>query len=194
MIGNGMAGVRVIEELLKINSHQYEITIFGKEPHPNYNRIQLSNILQGETSFENTILNDLDWYKANQIQLFTGEEITSIDPHLKLVYSNNGKVLQFDELIIATGPKPFILPIPGAELYGVVGFRDIEDCVTIMETAKEYKKAVVIGGGLLGLEAAKGLLHLGMEVDVVHLPEHLMEKQLDAVASNMLRRELAEQM
>ncbi|MFV8829863.1 nitrite reductase large subunit NirB [Alkalihalobacterium sp. APHAB7] len=193
MIGNGMAGVRVIEDLLKINRDLFEITIFGEEPHPNYNRIQLSNILQGEMRFEDTIINNWDWYKDNGIQLFTDEMITKVDPQHQLVYSNKGQVLSYDELIIATGSKPFILPVPGAELSGVIGFRDIEDCVTMMEVAKQHKKAVVIGGGLLGLEAAKGLLHLGMEVDVVHLVEHLMEKQLDPVASSMLKQALEEQ-
>ncbi|UOE92063.1 nitrite reductase large subunit NirB [Alkalihalobacillus sp. LMS39] len=193
MIGNGMAGVRVVEEILKINPNLYEIVIFGKEPHPNYNRIQLSNVLQGETDFEDTIMNHWLWYEENNIQLFTGVEVTGIEPNTQTISTSTGETICYDELIIATGSVPFILPIPGAEKKGVIGFRDIADCETMMETAQQYKRAVVIGGGLLGLEAAKGLAHLGMDVHVVHLMEHLMEKQLDPVASSMLKEELEEQ-
>ncbi|MFC0471544.1 nitrite reductase large subunit NirB [Halalkalibacter kiskunsagensis] len=193
MIGNGMAGVRVIEEILKLDSDLYNITIFGKEPHPNYNRIQLSNVLQGNTTFEETIMNDLTWYESNHIQLFTGEAITRIDTEKQVVFSNKGRHVKYDELILATGSLPFILPVPGADKEGVIGFRDIQDCAEMIQTAKQYKKAVVIGGGLLGLEAAKGLIHLGMKVDVVHLMEHLMERQLDAIASTMLKKELEQQ-
>jgi nitrite reductase (NADH) large subunit len=193
MIGNGMAGVRVIEEILKLNRDLYEITIFGNEPHPNYNRIQLSNVLQGNTTFEETIINDLNWYASNLIQLFTGETVTGIDTNKKLVISDRGREVAYDELILATGSLPFVLPVPGADKEGVIGFRDIKDCEDMIQTAKQYKKAVVIGGGLLGLEAAKGLIQLGMKVDIVHLMEHLMERQLDAVASSMLKRELEEQ-
>ncbi|GAE25175.1 nitrite reductase [Halalkalibacter wakoensis JCM 9140] len=193
MIGNGMAGVRVIEEILKMDREQYKITIFGNEPHPNYNRIQLSNVLQGNTTFEETIINDLQWYESNEIQLFTGEEVTQINTDEQYVISDIGRQVSYDELILATGSLPFILPIPGADKKGVIGFRDIKDCVEMIQTSKKYKKAAVIGGGLLGLEAAKGLIHLGMKVDVVHLMEHLMERQLDAVASNMLKAELETQ-
>ncbi|KHF39920.1 nitrite reductase large subunit NirB [Halalkalibacter okhensis] len=193
MIGNGMAGVRVIEEILKLNHDLYEITIFGNEPHPNYNRIQLSNVLQGNTTFDETIINDLNWYESNNIELFTGEAVIGIDTNKKLVISDKGQELAYDELILATGSLPFILPVPGADKEGVIGFRDIKDCEKMIKVAKHYKKAVVIGGGLLGLEAAKGLIHLGMKVDVVHLMEHLMERQLDAVASTMLKKELEAQ-
>lgn len=193
MIGNGMAGVRTIEELLKVTPEQFEITIFGSEPHPNYNRIQLSTVLQGDTTIDDIIMNDWQWYKDNNIELFTGEAITSIDTEAKQVLSEKGRVVDYDELIIATGSRSFILPIPGADKVGVTGFRDISDCDRMISTAKSYKKAVVIGGGLLGLEAARGLLNLGMEVDVVHLMPHLMERQLDAVASKMLKQELEQQ-
>lgn len=193
MIGNGMAGVRTIEEIIKIAPEQFEITIFGKEPHPNYNRIKLSNILQGDTSFEEIIINSLDWYKENHIQLFTGEAVTQIDSNAKRVITDQGREVEYDELIIATGSNSFILPIPGADKQGVTGFRDVEDCEKMIKSAKEYKKAVVIGGGLLGLEAARGLLNLGMEVDVVHLMPHLMERQLDPAASALLKKELESQ-
>ena len=193
MIGNGMAGVRTIEEILKLSPEQFEITIFGQEPYPNYNRIKLSNILQSDTNFEDIIINPLDWYKENHIQLFTGETVVKIDVEAKRVISNQGREVGYDELIIATGSNSFILPIPGADKIGVTGFRDIKDCEMMINSADQYKKAVVIGGGLLGLEAARGLLNLGMKVDVVHLMPHLMERQLDPIASSLLRVELESQ-
>lgn len=193
MVGNGMAGVRTVEEILKISQDQFEITIFGQEPYPNYNRIKLSNILQGDTSFEDIIINPLDWYKENNIQLFTGEAAERIDVEGKMIFTDKGRAVEYDELIIATGSNSFILPIPGADKKGVTGFRDIKDCEMMIKSAGEYKKAVVIGGGLLGLEAARGLLNLGMVVDVVHLMPDLMERQLDSVASAMLKKELEAQ-
>jgi nitrite reductase (NADH) large subunit len=193
MIGNGMAGVRTIEEIIKIAPEQFEITIFGKEPHPNYNRIKLSNILQGDTTFDEIIINTLDWYKENNIQLFTGETVIQIDTEGKRVKTDMGREADYDELIIATGSDSFILPIPGADKQGVTGFRDINDCEMMIKYSSQYKKAVVIGGGLLGLEAARGLLNLGMKVDVVHLMPHLMERQLDPTASAMLKKELEAQ-
>ncbi|WP_080848390.1 nitrite reductase large subunit NirB [Cytobacillus gottheilii] len=193
MIGNGMAGVRAIEEILKLNKEEFEMTIFGKEPYPNYNRIQLSHVLQGDTTVEEIIMNDWDWYKENHIQLFTNESIVKINPDSKTVESSNGRITAYDKLIIATGSSPFILPVNGADKQGVTGFRDIHDCEVMIKTAKSYKKAVVIGGGLLGLEAARGLIDLGMTVDVVHLMPHLMERQLDPTASQMLQRELESQ-
>ncbi|WP_423408617.1 nitrite reductase large subunit NirB [Heyndrickxia sp. MSNUG] len=193
MVGNGMAGIRTIEELLKLSREAYEITIFGNEPHPNYNRIMLSTVLQGDKSIEDIIMNDWVWYKNNGIKLYVGEGIVKIDKENKQVISSAGRVAEYDELIIATGSSSFILPVPGADKKGVVGFRDIYDCEMMIKDSYEYKKAVVIGGGLLGLEAARGLLNLGMEVDVVHLMPYLMERQLDATASEMLRKELETQ-
>ncbi|WP_338451189.1 nitrite reductase large subunit NirB [Niallia oryzisoli] len=193
MIGNGMAGIRTLEELLKLAPNMYDITVFGKEPHPNYNRIQLSTVLQGGTTIKDIIMNDWNWYSDNGITLYTGEEIVKIDTVNKQVVSNQGRVTDYDELIIATGSSSFILPIPGSDKQGVTGFRDIKDCETMIEAAKTHKKAVVIGGGLLGLEAARGLLNLGMEVDVVHLMPYLMERQLDPAASKMLEKELGVQ-
>ncbi|MFB5197916.1 nitrite reductase large subunit NirB [Neobacillus sp. KR4-4] len=190
MIGNGMAGVRTIEEILKVSAEPLEITIFGQEPYPNYNRIKLSNILQGDINFEDIIINPIDWYKENNIQLYTGESIVSIDVDTKRVISHLGRVVEYDDLIIATGSNSFILPIAGADKQGVTGFRDIHDCEMMIKAAQQYTKAVVIGGGLLGLEAARGLLNLGMTVDVVHLMPHLMERQLDPVASSLLKAEL----
>ncbi len=193
MIGNGMAGVRTVEEILKLAPEAFEITIFGQEPYPNYNRIQLSTVLQGDTTVDDIIMNSWEWYRENQIELFTGEAIVRIDPAKKEVVSDQGRTVSYDELIIATGSSSFILPISGADKQGVTGFRDIQDCETMINTSKHYKKAAVIGGGLLGLEAARGLLNLGMEVDVIHLMPDLMERQLDSTASKMLKDELEAQ-
>ncbi|KWX79335.1 nitrite reductase [Paenibacillus riograndensis] len=193
LVGNGMAGVRAIEHLLKLSPEAYEITIFGSEPHPNYNRIMLSSVLAGGSSMEEIIINDLEWYHSHGIRLYTGHTITSIDTAKRKVYSDKGIAMPYDELILATGSNPFMLPLPGAEKEGVIAFRDIKDCQIMQETSQSYRKAVVIGGGLLGLEAARGLLHLGMEVSVVHIHPYIMERQLDEPASVMLRKELEEQ-
>lgn len=193
LIGNGMAGVRAIEHLLKLSPESYDITIFGAEPHPNYNRIMLSSVLAGGADMQEIIINDWSWYKENNITLHTGHKITNIDTERKKVTSHLGIEAAYDALIIATGSNPFMLPLPGADKEGVIAFRDIHDCEVMMDTAKKYKKAVVIGGGLLGLEAARGLLHLGMEVNVVHIHSYLMERQLDEAASKMLQRELEAQ-
>lgn len=144
-----MAGVRTIEEILKINKDLFDITIFGKEPYPNYNRIQLSNVLQGEATWDEIIMNGWNWYKDHHIQLHAGESVIKIDVEQKRVYSDRGRVVEYDELILATGSLPFILPIPGVDKQGVIGFRDIQDCKTMIEAAKHYKKAVVIGAGFL---------------------------------------------
>lgn len=193
LIGNGMAGVRTMEEILKIDRDLFDITIFGSEPHPNYNRIALSTVLQGNTSINDIILNDWEWYKNNGIHLFVGETVIKIDKNQKVVQTDKGRTVQYDKLIIATGSKPFILQIPGADKKGVTAFRDIQDCERMIEYAKKYKKAAVIGGGLLGLEAARGLLNLGMEVNVIHIYKYLMERQLDSTASSMLQSELEKQ-
>ncbi|MDQ0861657.1 nitrite reductase large subunit NirB [Bacillus sp. V2I10] len=193
LIGNGMAGVRTIEEVLNVSGEEFEITIYGSEPHPNYNRILLSKVLQGDTEVKDITLNDWDWYKENNIQLHTGETITKIDTEMKTVISDSGRVERYDELIIATGSLPFILPIAGADKKGVTAFRDIRDTDEMLEASKKYKKAAVIGGGLLGLEAARGLLNLGMDVSVIHLSSYLMERQLDPIAGKLLQKELESQ-
>ncbi|MDR6226309.1 nitrite reductase large subunit NirB [Desmospora profundinema] len=193
LVGNGMAGVNVVEHVLKLDRDAYDITIFGKEPHPNYNRILLSSVLAGDTGLEDIVLNSWEWYRENEIQLHTGRAVTRIDTKEKRVYAEGGISAPYDELVLATGSDPFMLPLPGADKEGVIAFRDIKDCETMMETAKQYKKAAVIGGGLLGLEAARGLLNLGMEVQVIHIFDTLMERQLDREAARMLRMELEEQ-
>lgn len=193
MVGNGMAGVRTIEHLLKLAPDAYEITIFGSEPHPNYNRIMLSSVLAGGTDLQDIIINDWDWYAENRIRLLSGHTAEKLDTHNRLVVSHRGTAVEYDSLILATGSNPFMLPLPGADKEGVIAFRDIRDCQIMMETARKYRKAVVIGGGLLGLEAARGLLHLGMEATVVHIHPYLMERQLDETAARMLQRELEAQ-
>ncbi|MBT2290631.1 NAD(P)/FAD-dependent oxidoreductase [Paenibacillus albidus] len=192
LIGNGMAGVGTIEQILKLGGN-YEITVFGSEPHPNYNRIMLSYVLEGSKTVEDIILNDLNWYKDNGITLHTGTTVTRIDEASRQIITADGMSVPYDKVIIATGSNSFILPIPGSTKDGVVGFRDIADCDAMLAAAKQYKQAAVIGGGLLGLEAAKGLVNLGMDVTVVHLMEDLMERQLDHNASSMLQAELERQ-
>ncbi|MBE9567755.1 MAG: NAD(P)/FAD-dependent oxidoreductase [Proteobacteria bacterium] len=198
LIGNGMAGVRALEELFKHNisddkgSDQYDITVIGAEPHPNYNRIMLSPVLAGEQTIDDIILNSLEWYEENNIELVTGDAATEISRVKKAVITESGKEFPYDRLLIATGSNPFIIPIPGADKEGVLGFRDIHDVDTMVQASKDYKKAVVIGGGLLGLEAANGLMKQGMDVTVVHLLDSLMERQLDKPASALLKASLEE--
>lgn len=193
LIGNGMAGVRCIEEILKLEPDRFEITIFGREPHPNYNRIMLSKVLQGDTRISDITINDWQWYKDRNITLHAGEPVIAIDTSKQEVLSEKGLTVPYDRLIIATGSLPFMLNLPGGDLPGVTAFRDISDCNTMLEASRKHKRAVVIGGGLLGLEAARGLLNLGMEVSVVHIMPHLMDRQLDADSADMLRAELESQ-
>lgn len=190
MIGNGMAGVRTLEELLKLAPDLYEITVFGAEPHPNYNRILLSPVLAGEQTFEEIILNDLDWYRDNGIDLRLGCKVLDIDRENRRVIAEDGSVAEYDRLLVATGSSPFILPIPGKDLQGVIGYRDIADTEMMMETARTHRHALVIGGGLLGLEAANGLKLRGMDVTVVHLGDWLLERQLDKTAGKLLQSAL----
>lgn len=192
LIGNGMAGIRTLEELAKLDSAQFDITVFGAEPHPNYNRIMLSPVLAGEKTVDDIILNDLDWYKENGINLKTGDAVTHIDRTGRKITTEQGEEVKYDRLLLATGSYPFIIPVPGHDKQGVIGFRDIADVDTMLETSRQYKKAVVIGGGLLGLEAANGLMKNGMEVTVVHLLDALMERQLDKPASALLKASLEE--
>jgi nitrite reductase (NADH) large subunit len=190
MVGNGMAGVRTLEETLKLAPDLYDITVFGAEPHPNYNRILLSPVLSGEQTIEQIILNDFDWYRDNGITLHTGKTIVKIDRVRRCVIADDGTEAQYDRLLLATGSNPFMLPIPGRELQGVLGYRDIADTHAMIEAATQHRHAVVIGGGLLGLEAAYGLKTRGMDVTVVHLADSLLERQLDATAAKLLKNSL----
>ncbi|WP_416149913.1 nitrite reductase large subunit NirB [Salipaludibacillus sp. HK11] len=193
MIGNGMAGVRTIEEILTRDNTKFEITIIGEEPYPNYNRIMLSNVLQGKTSLDEISINDWSWYEENNVRLITSEKVVKIDRSNKTITTDQKRCVSYDELIIATGSSSFILPLPGKDLEGVIGFRTIEDTEKMIKIAETKKKAVVIGGGLLGLEAARGLIDRGMDVHVVHLLPTLMEQQLDAPAARMLKKDLEKQ-
>ncbi|WP_371368455.1 nitrite reductase large subunit NirB [Pseudomonas sp. QL9] len=190
LIGNGMAGIRTLEELLKIAPDLYDITVFGAEPHPNYNRILLSPVLAGEQTFEDIVLNDLNWYSENGIRLLLDRKVVKIDRHKRKVFAADGTEAEYDRLVIATGSNPFILPVPGNRLQGVIGYRDIADTQQMIETAKSHSHAVVIGGGLLGLEAANGLKQRGMDVTVVHLSDWLLERQLDRTAGKLLQSAL----
>jgi len=190
MVGNGMAGVRTLEEILKISPDLYDITVFGAEPHANYNRILLSPVLAGEMTLKDIMLNDVDWYQKNGITLKLDRKIVRIDRVARKVVAADGSEETYDRLLLATGSNPFVLPIPGKDLPGVITYRDIHDTNAMIEAAGKYKNAVVIGGGLLGLEAANGLKLRGMEVTVVHLAEWLMERQLDKTAADMLQKSL----
>jgi len=192
LIGNGMAGVRTLEELLKLDADKYDITVFGAEPHPNYNRIMLSPVLAGEKTVDDIILNDAEWYAQNGITLKTGNPVTQIDRVHRHLKTESGEEFGYDRLLIATGSNPFIIPVPGHDKEGVIGFRDIADVETMLASSKQYKKAVVIGGGLLGLEAANGLMKNDMDVTVVHLLDTLMERQLDKPAATLLKASLEE--
>ncbi len=190
MVGNGMAGVRTLEELLKAAPGLYDIAVFGDEPHPNYNRIMLSPVLAGEQTLEQIVLNSRDWYAEHGITLHTGSKVVKIDRRQRSVEAQDGTRAPYDRLLLATGSKPFMLPVPGADLPGVIGFRDIADVEAMIRAASEYRHAVVIGGGLLGLEAANGLMSRGMEVTVVHLGAWLLDRQLDEPAARLLQQNL----
>lgn len=193
LIGNGMAGVRCVEEILALEPDRFDITIIGSEPHTNYNRILLSKVLQGNTSIDDITINAESWYDEHGITLHKGEEAIAIDTAGRRVRTSAGREVQYDKLILATGSNPFMLPLPGADKPGVLAFRDIKDCNAMIKASATMKRAVVIGGGLLGLEAARGLLNLGMDVSVVHIHNYIMERQLDRTASEMLRKELEKQ-
>jgi nitrite reductase (NADH) large subunit len=190
MVGNGMAGVRTLEELRKIAPDLYDITVFGAEPYANYNRILLSPVLAGEQTIQDIMLNDVDWYAENDITLHLGKKIVKIDRKKRIVTADDGTEAEYDRLLMATGSTPFMLPVPGKDLQGVIAYRDIYDTNKMIEAAEKQSHAIVIGGGLLGLEAANGLKLRGMDVTVVHLPAWLMERQLDVVAGKMLQKSL----
>jgi nitrite reductase (NADH) large subunit len=190
VIGNGMAGMRTVEEVLALAPNDYEIVVFGAEPHGNYNRILLSPVLAGEKRAEDIVLHSHEWYVEHGVKLHAGDPVVAIDRRKRIVKSQRGVELSYDRLLLATGSTPIVLPIPGVDLKGVITFRDLADVEAMLAAAKPGRKAVVIGGGLLGLEAANGLLSRGMSVTVVHLFDTLMERQLDAAAAALLRASL----
>ncbi|MEO2205457.1 nitrite reductase large subunit NirB [Paenibacillus pabuli] len=193
VIGNGMAGVRCVEEIIAVSPDTYEIVIYGNEPRPNYNRIMLSKVLQGEHDLQDIIINDWSWYEEHGIRLCAGEMVHKIHTQSKTIETLSGMKDSYDILILATGSAPFIPPIPGVDKERVMSFRTIDDCTRMSDYSKVHRKAAVIGGGLLGLEAARGLLHLGMEAVVVHNAPYIMNRQLDLQAATMLQHELEAQ-
>lgn len=190
VIGNGMAGMRTVEELQKLAPDLYDITVFGAEPYGNYNRILLSPVLAGDKGVEDIMLHTREWYRENNITLHAGDPIEMIDRRRRVVRSRAGLEVTYDRLLLATGSTPFIIPVPGHQLPGVIAFRDIQDVETMLAAARDHRHAVVIGGGLLGLEAANGLLRQGMDVTVVHVADSLMNQQLDKPASALLKKSL----
>ncbi|MEO1488564.1 MAG: FAD-dependent oxidoreductase, partial [Pseudomonadota bacterium] len=190
VIGNGMAGCRAVEEILALEPARYAVTIFGAEPRVNYNRIMLSPVLAGEKTYDEIVINTAEWYAQNDITLVSGDPVIHIDREACQVVSRGGRIESYDRLLIATGSDPFVIPVPGKDLPGVVTFRDLDDVETMLAAAETSTKAVVIGGGLLGLEAAHGLSLRGMDVTVLHLMPTLMERQLDEAAGYLLKSEL----
>ena len=190
VIGNGMAGVKTLEHLLAIAPNFYDITVFGTELHPNYNRILLSPVLAGEMTLADIVINDRAWYADRGITLHLGKTITRIDRKRRIVTADDDTVAPYDRLLLATGSSAVKLPIPGNDLKGVLTYRDIGDTEAMIDFSRTAQKAVVIGGGLLGLEAANGLALRGMQVTVAHVMPWLMERQLDQNAANTLQRAL----
>lgn len=190
VIGNGMAGMRTVEELLRIDASRYQITVFGAEPHGNYNRILLSPLLSGEKNLDDIMLHPLQWYADNGVELVAGDAVVAIDRPRRQVLARSGRMQGYDRLLIATGSRPVVLPVPGHTLPGVITFRGIADVETMLDAARAHRHAVVIGGGLLGVEAANGLSRRGMDVTLVHRSDVLLNQQLDADGALLLSRKL----
>lgn len=190
LVGNGLAGMRMLEELLDIAPDLYDIEVFGAEPHGNYNRILLSPVLSGEKQLSDIMLHPHHWYEERGIKFHAGDEVVSIDRIHRKVVAASGYCTGYDRLVLATGARPVVLPLPGHQLAGVTTFRDIEDIRRMLAAAQQYQEAVVIGGGLLGLEAAHGLNQQGMKVTVVQRADKLMDQQLDSEAAELLKASL----
>jgi nitrite reductase (NADH) large subunit len=190
LVGNGMAGMRTIDEVLARDRARFHIEVIGAEPHPNYNRILLSSVLAGDKEIGDIILHPREWYADNAIKLTTGDAAVKIDPRTKTVTTAAGRAVAYDKLVLATGSRPFVPPVAGLTLPGVCAFRTIADLDLMRELSRNGGRAVVVGGGLLGLEAAAGLKKRGMAVTVLHLMATLMERQLDEAAGLLLQRDL----
>ncbi|MCM5553807.1 nitrite reductase large subunit NirB [Pleomorphomonas sp. NRK KF1] len=190
IIGNGMAPGRMLEELFEKAPGAYDVTIFNAEPRVNYDRIMLSPVLSGEKSFDDIVIHDDAWYARNGVTLLKGARVTEIDRESRKVTAADGRSATYDKLVIATGSTPIIIPVPGHQLSGVLAYRDLDDVDRMLEIARKGGRAIVIGGGLLGLEAAYGLKRQGMEVTVIHLMPTIMERQLDPPAAYMLKKAL----
>ncbi|MCR4264621.1 nitrite reductase large subunit NirB [Nitratireductor sp. ZSWI3] len=188
IIGNGMAPGRMLEHLFETDPDRYDVVIFNAEPRVNYDRIMLSPVLSGEKAYEEIIIHGDGWYIDHGITLYKGHKVVAIDREARTVTSDHGAVEPYDRLVVATGSVPFIIPVPGAELPGVISYRDLDDVQAMLLAAQSREKAVVIGGGLLGLEAAAGLKARGMEVTVLHVMPTLMERQLDPAAGYLLQK------
>ena len=192
LIGNGMAGAKLLEELMLSCPEKYDITVFGNEPYGNYNRIMLSPLLSGEKTLDEIMVLERPWYQKHGIALHVGEDnaIVKLDRANKTVTTRNGQKIDYSTLVIATGSRPFMLPIKTAQLNGVMSFRDVSDVKKMLKAARQYKKAVVIGAGLLGLEAAMGLSRRDMDVTVVHSNAIPLNRQLDREAGELLQQAL----
>ncbi|WP_371347815.1 NAD(P)/FAD-dependent oxidoreductase [Ancylobacter sp. IITR112] len=187
IVGHGMAATRLVEELTARAPGRFNITLLGAEPRPAYNRILLSPVLAGERSPEDIALHPDDWYARHGVRLHSGVAVTALDVAARRVATADGRTFPYDRLVLATGSSPAVPPLTGVDLPGVVGFRTVDDVAAMLDRAGEGRRAVVIGGGLLGLEAAHGLARRGMAVTVLHLMPHLMERQLDAEAARLLQ-------
>lgn len=190
VIGSGMVGARFIEQLLTEAPQKYDIRVFNKEASGGYNRIMLSPVLSGEKSLPEIMTHDHSWFEARDIHLHSSTTIIAIDKYAKTVTTDLGAKYQYDKLVIATGSTPFIIPVPGKELPGVIAFRDIRDVDFMINASLQKKRAVVIGGGLLGLEAANGLIKRGMDVTVIHSNDVLMNVQMDSLSGGLLQKSL----
>jgi len=190
VVGNGMAGMRALDECLARAPERFDVTVIGAEPHPNYNRILLSSVLAGDKTLDEIVVNGPHWYAERGIRLLLGRRAVAIDRTARRVALDDGATVAYDKLLLATGSKPMAPPIPGLHLPNVRAFRDVADVEAMIEASKTARRAVVIGGGLLGLEAAWGLKRRGMAVALVHLMPSLMERQLDAAAAALLQRDL----
>ncbi|WP_106744910.1 nitrite reductase large subunit NirB [Yoonia maritima] len=191
IIGAGMATGRALEQLIEADPNAYDVTLFNAEPRGNYNRIMLSPVLSGEKTYEEIVTHSAEWYEENGVTCRFGERVASVDRARKVVIAENGDELPYDKLMFGTGSNPFIIPMPGHDLEGVIAYRDLED-TELMMSMNETNKVVVIGGGLLGLEAAAGMAARGVDVTVVHIMGHLMERQLDEAAGYLLRKALVD--
>jgi len=190
IVGNGMAPGRMLEYLFELAPDAYDVTIFNAEERVNYDRIMLSPVLSGEKTYEEIVIHGDGWYIKHGVMLYKGHKIINIDREAKIVTSDKGETVSYDKLVIATGSNPFIIPVPGHDLPGVLAYRDLDNVKAMLLAAQSSAKAVVIGGGLLGLEAAAGLQSRGMDVSVVHLMPTLMERQLDPSAGYLLQKAL----
>lgn len=190
VIGNGMAGMRTVDELLLLAPDLYEITVIGKEPYGNYNRIMLSPVLAGEKNFDDIVLHPREWYQKQGIDLVSSQTVVDVNRKKKTVTTDAGLSFDYDRLLLATGSVPFIIPIPHHNHACVLSFRDIQDVEAMLAATENKKRVAVIGGGLLGLEAANGLLKRGVDVTVIHDMPCLMNRQLDAEAAHLLQAQL----